>query len=524
MNHTNTQRDTSGSWKCSRVKPTPVAAVCGATHTLQNNKTGYSQSMTFFRALYPSSLFSCAGLIVFSLAVWPQSRGYAQNFRVIRHVSASEQSSDGKLLLQGNVLYGLTAGTYNYGGVFRMNTNGTGYTVIKSFSAPVYDGVSSYTNADGATPLAGLVSDGTILFGTAAAGGTGGKGTLFSMNTNGSGFTVLKHFTGPDGKNPYAELLLVGNTIHGTTIAGGTSNRGTIFRINKDGTDFAVLKSLTTSDGMIPLRGLVISGETLYGAAYQGGAANYGTIFSVKTNGADFTVLHHFTSGQGTYPHSTMVLSDNTLCGTTDGYDNEDESVVFKINTGGSDYAVIKHFAPVDPVYGTNDEGSYVREGLVLAGHTLYGTTRWGGNSGNGVVFAMGFDGSGYTVLKHFSAQDASGRNSDGAIPLAPLMLANGTLFGTTDYGGIYGYGTTFCLEVAPSILTSDSSFGLSSNRFGFHVAGYSNQTVVIEACDNLSVPHWDSVQTNTIGGSPVYFSTPAGTNDLHQFFRVRAY
>ena len=79
------------------------------------------------------------------------------------------------LVLSGITLYGTTAGggSYGYGAVFEINTDGTGFDLLYSFSIAVWSG-SNQTNADGAWPQAGLVLSGTTLFGTTAGGGTGG--------------------------------------------------------------------------------------------------------------------------------------------------------------------------------------------------------------------------------------------------------------------------------------------------------------------------------------------------------------
>lgn len=203
------------------------------------------------------------------------------------------------------------------------------------------------------------------------------------------------------------------------------------------------------------LSSVALSGDTLFGTTYDGGISNRGTIFSVNTNGTGFTVLKTFNDGDGTQPHSTLLLSGNTLYGTTDGNGVLSNSIVFKINTDGTGYTVIKRFSDIDPVYGTNADGSYVRAGLVSWNGVLYGTTEWGGVFGNGVVFKMNPDGSGYAVLKHFSATTGTSNgnyiNADGMMPLAELMVADGVLYGTTRYGGAYGVGTLFSLIIPPT-------------------------------------------------------------------------
>jgi uncharacterized repeat protein (TIGR03803 family) len=54
------------------------------------------------------------------------------------------------------------------------------------------------------------------------------------MNTDGTGYTVLKSFTNNDGPN--AGLILSGGTLYGTTYMGGSSGDGTVFKMNTNGT------------------------------------------------------------------------------------------------------------------------------------------------------------------------------------------------------------------------------------------------------------------------------------------------
>jgi uncharacterized repeat protein (TIGR03803 family) len=83
----------------------------------------------------------------------------------------------------------------------------------------------------------------------------------------------------------------------------------------------------------------------------------------------------------------------------------------------------------------------------------LYGTTSSGGNTsacsengGCGVVFELSPDGKGNwteTVLFSFDAKD-------GATPMAALTFdSSGNLYGTTEWGGVYGSGTVFELSQA---------------------------------------------------------------------------
>ena len=70
---------------------------------------------------------------------------------------------------------------------------------------------------------------GNILYGTAVEGGTSGIGTLFAVNTDGSGFTNLHSFTArvpesghnSDGEFPEAGLFFSAYAFYGTALGGG---------------------------------------------------------------------------------------------------------------------------------------------------------------------------------------------------------------------------------------------------------------------------------------------------------------
>src|SRR5258706_563594 len=66
--------------------------------------------------------------------------------------------------------------------------------------------------------------------------------------------------------------------------------------------------------------------------------------------------------------------------------------------------AIIPYTNDVGAVFGTNSDGIYPTAGLILLGNTLYGTAQGGGSSGNGTVFAINTDGSGFTTLHSFTA------------------------------------------------------------------------------------------------------------------------
>ena len=140
------------------------------------------------------------------------------------------------------MLYGTTpsGGSSAAGTIFKINTNGTGYTNFYDFKATSGPG---NTNSEGAFPACNLVLSGSTLFGTAAEGGDLGGGTIFKIDTNGTGFSVLHAFattngvggTNAGGARPMWGLTLVANVLYGTASMGGISGNGTVFKINTDG-------------------------------------------------------------------------------------------------------------------------------------------------------------------------------------------------------------------------------------------------------------------------------------------------
>jgi uncharacterized repeat protein (TIGR03803 family) len=273
-------------------------------------------------------------------------------------------------------------------------------------------------------------------------------------------FTTLHSFAGNDGGAPEAGLAISGSTLYGTAWRGGSSDNGTIFRLNTDGTAFTNLHSFsataapsyTNSDGATPEDALVVSGSTLYGTAEYGGASGYGIVFRLNTDGSGFTNLHSFTGGgDGANPYAGLILSGNTLYGTTQYGDTPDNGTVFRINTDGSGFTNLHSFTPITDF--TNSDGAQPQTGLILSGNTLYGTAYVGGASGNGTVFRLNTDGTGFTNLYSFNG------DGDGADPYGGVVLSGNTLFGTTGFAGTWGNGTVFRVNIDSSAFTNLHSF-----------------------------------------------------------------
>jgi len=168
------------------------------------------------------------------------------NFKVIHPFTANGVTEVGPylsgLLLSGGTLFGTAsvAGTNAVGSIFSLSTNGSGFAEIYNFSTN-----GTGTNFDGMHPEGALVLVGDTLYGTANAGGAQGEGTVFAVNTNGSDFSVLYSFTklhsatNLDGAHPQTGVAAGDTSLYGTAYFGGGHANGTLFSL-------AVLPTITS--------------------------------------------------------------------------------------------------------------------------------------------------------------------------------------------------------------------------------------------------------------------------------------
>ena len=382
------------------------------------------------------------------------------------------------LAVSGGTLYGTTSSGANfpgYGTVFKLNTDGTGFTNLYEFAQGV----------GGTQPAAGLLVSGSTLYGTTMHTSGGAGGTVFRLGTDGTGFTVIAN--GSDGAKPQGGLVLSGDSFYGTTSAGGANDAGTVFRVGTNGTGFITLHTFpavtsnTNSDGTTPLGTLALSGGVLYGTTEMGGNYGFGTIFRLNTDGTAFTNLYNFTNGpDGAQPLAGLVLSVGALYGTASGGSNG--ATIFKINTDGTGFTNIYEFSAL--AFATNSDGNAPLSDLVLGGDTLYGTAYYGGPGGAGTLYKINTNGTGFTTLYFFNTVVRDSSNSvDGANPVGGLLLSGNTLYGTTSSGGVVtgnkefsGPGVVFQLNTDGSsfvkLHTFTNTFGGSAPKTGLVLAG----------------------------------------------------
>lgn len=339
---------------------------------------------------------------------------------------------------------------------------------------------------NGSLPQFGpLVADSTgHLYGTTEYGGgspncTLGCGEVFQLTRGSNGLwaeRVIYAFTGrPDGAIPQAGLAidLAGN-LYGTTVYGGvegctsTAGCGTVFRLTKGSNGVwseQVLHSFY-SDGIYPNGPVTLDqAGNVYGTTYYGGSSpncypGCGTVFKLAANTWALSTLYSFTgTPDGANPWAVKLVFDSTgsLYGTTEYGGNSANctngcGTVFRLTpTAGGVWTekVIHSFS-------SYSDGAIPASGVIIHSGHVYGTTVYGGGSGNctlgcGVVFSLTPNSTGIwseRVVYSFTAAP------DGSLPYSSLVSdAAGNLYGTTFYGGASQNCTTGCgtvFEVSP--------------------------------------------------------------------------
>lgn len=285
--------------------------------------------------------------------IMPDGTGYA---KLLDFAGTSNGGNPwGSLISDGTYLYGMTfvGGSNSMGTVFKIKFDGTGFTKLLDFAG--------LTN--GRNPRGDLFFDGTYLYGMTSVGGSDNFGVLFKMLPNGTGYTKLLNFDSvTNGRNPRGNLIFDGTYLYGTTSGSGTNsstNFGTIFKIMPNGTGYVKLLEFDgVTKGRYPYGSLLSDGTYLYGMSYNGGIDNFGTLYKIMLNGTGFTKLIDFNITNGQIPWGSLIAVGSSLYGMTAGGGTALSGVLFKY--GISTLSVAKNQKPNDfKIYPNPSNGNF---------------------------------------------------------------------------------------------------------------------------------------------------------------------
>ncbi len=391
-------------------------------------------------------------------------------------------------------LYGIAyrGGSSGYGTAFQFNPTTSALTVLENFDY--------YTT--GGYLYGSLATDGNgNFFGTTQRGGTSGYGVLYELTVSNptttptATFLDLSNFTYTNSGSYYPQGGLVfgadGN-LYGTTEAGGTSGGGTVFQaiLPTGGGTTATVNTVynftsQTDGGNVSSTLVVDAAGDLFGTSQYTGANDEGVVFELTPSTATtpytyaFSSLYSFQRADGSDPVAPLTLgSDGNLYGTTATGGNNGDGTLFVfnpttgvtttlytfLNTSDNDDNSVN--APVNGVDGSQPYGKLVE----ASPGVFYGTTEYGGTTGNGTIFQLntttapttGTITGTTTVLYSFT-----GTSPDGEQPIGGLVLAaDGFYYGTTEYGGTNGDGAVFQFNPTTGTVTTMVSFVQTNGQY----------------------------------------------------------
>lgn len=421
------------------------------------------------------------------------------------------QEPYGSLLSEGGFLYGMTKGdgTNSLGTIFKIKSDGTGYSKLLDFNG-----------VNGSTPFGSLISDGSFLYGITQKGGTGtcpgGCGVIFKIKSDGTGYSLLHNFSAGNGSGyyPLNSLVSDGTFLYGMTTSGGTSLQGwgTIFKIKADGTGYSKLFDFDSINGATPQGELITDGTFLYGMTTYGGTSpnpqGDGIIFKIKTDGTGFSKVFDFQGyPDGGRPYGSLISDGTFLYGMTSNggtghyWYGVGDGVIFKIKPDGTGYSQLYDF-PGHPS-GCNPHGSLITDGTFL-----YGMTYSGGigdnfvSEGDGIIFKLKPDGTEYSRLYSFAIAPNGGRSYGS-------LITDGTfLYGMTSYGGANTFGTIF--KYYPDCVSNSATQSIFVCKFGnVHVGSkihdqtgtYTDVITNLKGCDSILTTYL-TVNNVSVSGS----------------------
>lgn len=319
----------------------------------------------------------------------------------------------GDLLAVGKELYGVTSSGGRDDGVCASNPAGAGCGAVFEIDTSGNEHIVYRFKGgkDGEAPVAGLVSVNGVLYGVTAWGGVDGTcessapsgcGVVFAIDSSGHEKVIYRFKGGSDGAYPLRGLTAAKGAMYGTTGSGGaacpySSGCGTVFRVAPSGLESVIYAFKSGSDGFSPQGRLIAVKGFLYGTTFMGGcakscgsSAGFGTIFKLSFSGTE-TIVHRFRQWQrghkGTEPAAhnpagDVVFLDDKLFGTTAaGGCFACEGTIYSTTLDGG-FKVLTKF---DSASGNLQDP----QGLTLkpSTHSLFGSARAGGSSGNGGTF-----------------------------------------------------------------------------------------------------------------------------------------
>jgi uncharacterized repeat protein (TIGR03803 family) len=300
--------------------------------------------------------------------------------------------------------------------------------------------------------------------------------SLIGLSSRAIAQDVLYTFNGPEKTSAFPHGALIRDStgaLFGTTFGAplvslpcNCVGAGAVYKLSPQtgGTwTYTVLYAFPYPAG--PYAGVISDPSgALYGTTYKGGAADEGTVFKLTPPSWNIQVLHQFSGADGANPYAGLVFDPGgSLWGTTKYGGSSGNGTLFRLKPPPSaEFRVVHNFTG-------GADGGNPGAGLILGEPgRVYGCTgRGGGAASAGTVF-MATDDS-VSTLFTFNGTDGTGCSDN------LVRDSTGVLYGTTFTGGSTGFGTVFKLTPPTWTHTILHTFGLSrdgANPWGSVIFG----------------------------------------------------
>lgn len=531
----------------------------GMIYRLQENGSGfeviYSPTMVTDGGRYRAPIFESSDGFLYGAAgedgfgtqsfLW-RIRKDGTGWQVLRRMPFNGRGTNGMVEAPDGFLYSFTTSGPGGHELLRIAKDGSGFALVHTF--PTSDGYP-------VTPITLVRGADQRFYGLTDQDGTAGRGTLFRINADGSGYTLQHDF----GTGPAAEQALIpkalcagpSGLIYGIVRQQGAAGAGMfrfdpktsalvwlqtfasgivadsatlllgsdgllygaidtnlakterIFRIATDGSGFALLRTLTSSAPSFTGTTALTEGPDglLYGATTRNGASPVPLLFRLTKDGSVFLPLHDVNVGANpaTNPPVGLLVAPN---GRLYGFASE---VLFAADADGSNFQTLHTFPAT----------TFSQRLLAGFDGKIYGVLPFGGTVGRGTVFRIAPNGSAYEEVVEFVTDPLMGQAPFGFLITAP----DGAFCGLTQGGGQTNHGTIFRVSSPAQLvgIATDSLGFDSQQRFGGAVVGPAGRPIDVLRSDDLQ--NWTLLQRIPNPETSATFRDPAASTLPARFY-----
>jgi uncharacterized repeat protein (TIGR03803 family) len=402
----------------------------------------YEASFPFYLSSIP--YYHTDGIVYFSTGT--EVKKYDPVTNLITEISLNSSAMSRTMTIDADDWMYFVGGSQNPV-IFRTKTDGSA----------AQDLITLTGAAHGWNGLTGLTEiPGDSIFGVMASGGANDEGTIYSIKKDGTGLAIHHHFSLATGRYPESKLVYFDGKLYGTTVQGGDFTNGVLYTINADGTGYRVLHHFAL-DGSANMQGNITISSTgrifgTYGQFSQSGGGQW-RAWKVDTSGENFQnfiSVDQRESGNGN--RDILLADDETIILTTSEMGRHDGGALSVFDTSGTGNSLY-HF-------GRSPNGFRPNPLIKSTNGRLYGTTTIGGAAGNGTIYSINADGTGYQKLHEFT--DAEGYEPSGKL----LEASDGKLYGTTRWGGPVNGGLLYRMDKTGLNFQVLYSFPLSNEAY----------------------------------------------------------